>query len=139
MIQSYSEDYFPPMPVLDVALARPEETNWIGPYPALIDSGADFCIVPTALIRRLRPPLVRQATIYSHWRDARAVAMYTVDMRISEVVQPAVLKITTAEGAKAAKLHKEKPYAPLCALRVLGGINFHRLWCRRHVTCYGGQ
>jgi hypothetical protein len=46
MIQSYSEDYFPPMPVLEVELAAPEENNWIGPYRALLDSGADFSIVP---------------------------------------------------------------------------------------------
>lgn len=46
MIQSYSEDYFPPMPV----------------------------------------------------RDARTVAIYTVDIRIGEVVQPAVMVVNDTTG-----------------------------------------
>jgi hypothetical protein len=37
--------------------------------------------------------------------------------------------MTTAKVAKAAKLRKEKPYAILCALRVLGGRNFRGYGC----------
>jgi len=88
------------MPVLDVMLARPEERNWLGPYTALLDSGADFCILPAKLIRRLRPPLVRQATVYSHWRDARVAAIYTVDIRINDVVQPAVMVVSDPTGSE---------------------------------------
>lgn len=91
MIQPYSEDYFPPIPVLDVELATPEGNNWIGPYVAIVDSGADFSIVPMTYLRRIRPPLIRPATIFSHWRDARPVSIYSVDLRIGNILQPAVM------------------------------------------------
>jgi hypothetical protein len=91
MNQDYAQSHFPPMPVLDIWLAAPEESHWPGPFTALVDSGADFTIAPLALILPLRPPLVRQATLYSHWRDARETAIYTLDLRLGAVVQPAVM------------------------------------------------
>ena len=86
------------MPVLAVELAAPEENNWIGPYRALLDSGADFSIVPLSFIRRLRPPIVRNATLYSHWRDAHLVSIYSVDIRIGTLLQPAVMVAGDAQS-----------------------------------------
>jgi len=91
MNQPYSELYFPPMPVLDVALAASEENNWTDPLPAIIDTGADFCIAPSSVIRKLKPRLVRPALLSSHWRDTYSVAIYSVDIRIGASVQPAVM------------------------------------------------
>jgi len=91
MNQPYSELYFPPMPVLDVALAAPGESNWTGSLPAILDTGADFCIAPSAVLRKLKLPLVRSGVLSSHWRDTRSVAIYSVDIRIGASVQPAVM------------------------------------------------
>jgi hypothetical protein len=71
MNQDYVQSHFPPMPVLDIWFAASEESRWLGPFTALVDSGADFTIAPLDLILPLQPPLVRQATLYGHWRDAR--------------------------------------------------------------------
>ena len=81
-MQTYSEEYYPPMPVLDITLAAPQEDNWIGPYSAIVDTGADFSVVPMSYLHRIRPPLVRPATVLSHWRDRRAMSIYSVDIRI---------------------------------------------------------
>ena len=49
MIRRYSYTYFPPIPVLDISISPPEQENWNGPYEAIVDSGADFTIVPVRL------------------------------------------------------------------------------------------
>ncbi len=90
MIQPYSHAHFPPMPVLDVSLAAPESQDWAGPFSAEVDSGADFTIVPLSLLHPLNPPVVRPATLSSQWRDQRPVLVYELDLRIGDLVLPAV-------------------------------------------------
>jgi len=90
MIQPYSQAHYPPMPVLDVSLAAPESQDWTGPFSAEVDSGADFTIVPASLLRPLHPPAVRPATLSSQWRDRRPVLVYEVDLRVGDLVLPAV-------------------------------------------------
>ncbi|MBN1145639.1 MAG: retropepsin-like domain-containing protein [Anaerolineales bacterium] len=90
MIQAYSTSAFPAIPVLDVSFAFPESADWKGPYPAIVDSGADFTVVPIALLRPLDLPVVRPVTLSSLWQDKRAAYMYEVDLRIGDLVLPAV-------------------------------------------------
>ena len=90
MIQAFSRAYFPPMPVLDVSLCVPGSDDWNGPFTAVVDSGADFTIVPLALLRPLDPPVVRPATLRSQWQDKRSVYVYEVDLRIGTMSLPAI-------------------------------------------------
>lgn len=76
MIQHYSEAAFPPMPVLDVWLATPAESNWQGPYIALIDTGADFSIAPLDYLAALNTFAVENVTLVSYWREPHKVFLY---------------------------------------------------------------
>jgi hypothetical protein len=90
MIQSYARSYRPPIPVLDIALSFPDSDDWHGTYTAIIDSGADFTIVPLANLQPLNIPILRPATLSSQWPDRRAVNVYEVDLRIGSLFLPAI-------------------------------------------------
>ena len=88
--QSYSSDVFPPIPVLDIWISFPEKDEWHGPFAAIVDSGADFTIVPIHLIRLIDPPAVRPAILSSHWRDQRNTYVYEIDIRIGGGTLPII-------------------------------------------------
>lgn len=90
MIQPYSFRYFPPMPVLQVALSFPDQGQWQRPVTAIVDSGADFTIVPLSTIEPMNLPLVGDANLVSQWQDRRAVHVYQVDMQIGGIVMASV-------------------------------------------------
>jgi predicted aspartyl protease len=90
MILRYSEASFPPMPVLHVWLATPEESNWQGPYIALIDTGADFSIAPLGYLAALNTFAVENVTLVSYWREPHKVFLYEVDLRFGNLTLPAV-------------------------------------------------
>jgi hypothetical protein len=90
MIQAYSHTNFPPIPVLQVSLSAPQSDDWHGLFTAVVDSGADFTVVPLEWLRPLDPPAVRPAVLSSQWQDRRPLYVYEVDLRIGNVVLPAV-------------------------------------------------
>ncbi len=90
MIQPYLQEIFPPKPVLDVMLSTPGLDNWSGSFSAIVDSGADFTIIPLALIKPLYAPVIRPAVLSSQWRDKHTVYIYKVDIRVGEIILPAV-------------------------------------------------
>ena len=90
MIQPYSHAYYPPMPVLDVSLSCPAEDDWRGSVVAVVDTGADFTVVPLSLLNSLRAPMVRPAVLSSVWQERRPIYIYEVDLRIGQQVLPAV-------------------------------------------------
>ena len=90
MIRPYSSSISPPVPVFDVVLSAPALDDWHGPFIAIIDSGADFTIIPLIVIQALESPAIRPAVLSSQWRDRHAVYVYKVDIRVGEMVFPAV-------------------------------------------------
>ena len=90
MIQPYLQAVFPPIPVLDVVLSAPASDHWSGSFTAIVDSGADFTIIPLALIKPLDAPVMRPAVLSSQWQDKHSVYVYKVDLRIGEIILPAV-------------------------------------------------
>ena len=78
------------MPVLDLSLSTPGSNGWNGPFTAVVDSGADFTIVPLALLKPLDAPVVRPATLSSQWQDKRSVYVYEVDLRIGTMILSAI-------------------------------------------------
>jgi len=85
MIRPYLHDYYPPVPVLDFTLSVPGKDEWVGPFPAIVDSGADFSIVPASILEPLKPPIMREVTLSSQWKDKRAVYVYKVDIRVGNL------------------------------------------------------
>jgi hypothetical protein len=87
---SYLDTYTPPAPVLEIELCAPESSEWYGPYPALVDTGADFSVIPLELLRPLNPPSIRPVILSSQWKDRRQVLIYKIDLRVGEIVLPAI-------------------------------------------------
>lgn len=88
--QLFSNAYFPPMPVMDVWIATPTDQNWIGPFTAIIDTGADFTLVPLSLLLPLNPPVVRPATLSSQWQEEHSVYVYEIDLRLGDLTLPVI-------------------------------------------------
>jgi predicted aspartyl protease len=82
MKQQYSFAYFPPMPVLPIAFSFPDRDQWHGPMFAIVDTGADFTIVPISVVQLLNLPIVGDANLVSQWQDRRAVLVYQTDIQI---------------------------------------------------------
>lgn len=90
MIRKYSSSVYPPVPVLDVSLSAPMKDDWSGPYEAIVDSGADFTICPLDLFELIQPPVVKPVILSSQWKEKRSVHLYEVDLRIGDIIFPAV-------------------------------------------------
>ncbi len=88
--QLFSRAYFPPMPVIDVWIAAPTEQTWAGPFTAIIDTGADFTLVPLSWLLPLSPPVVRPAILSSQWQERHSVYVYEIDLRLGDLTLPAV-------------------------------------------------
>ncbi|HLF25381.1 MAG TPA: retropepsin-like aspartic protease [Anaerolineae bacterium] len=99
MTTPYSQDYVPPAPVLLVSLTAPAETSQVGPYPALIDTGADGTFVPTALLERLSVPIVYATNVRSHLATRlRRVSVHKVDVLFDGVRLPDVEVVSDDSG-----------------------------------------
>jgi len=88
VIQPYWNDYFPPFPVLDIEIAIPLETDWIGPFTMFVDSGADVTIIPETFLGDLKLPVERTARIRSQWHSGPTVNIYRADIRIANLIFP---------------------------------------------------
>jgi predicted aspartyl protease len=87
---AYSEQYLPVAPVLPIRLAYPDENFTIGPLTALVDTGADGCLIPQYYLDQISAPLVDQVRIRSHWGEWRLVQVYTVDIGLEDMRFPVV-------------------------------------------------
>lgn len=90
MIQAYLKTYYPPIPVLDILIAYPDSNKWQGKFLAIVDSGADFTIIPLAILRTVNSPIVRPAVLSSQWKDRRSVNIHEIDLQIGALVMLAV-------------------------------------------------
>lgn len=100
MKQTYSSRYHPPMPIIEIRLQAPGERKWHDYMLAIVDSGADFTIAPTAVIALLDPPILRYGTLSTQWQDRRATTIYDVDIQIGEIVLTAVEVAEDRQGAE---------------------------------------
>lgn len=67
MKTSYLSDYTPPIPILQIWLGYPEESLSLGPFEAIVDTGADGTILPRSVIDELDAPFVDDAWLSSQW------------------------------------------------------------------------
>ncbi len=89
MKTSYSQNYFPPAPMLLIRLAVPEEAPQIGPYPSLIDTGADGTFIPTSLLEQLNVPVVYATNVRSHLGEGlHRVSVHKVDILFNTIRLP---------------------------------------------------
>lgn len=90
MTYPYLDTYYPPAPTLEVMLGYPEESLRLGPFMAMIDTGADGTLVPQIWIDELGAPFVDDIRIRSHWGEWRNVQIFTVDLGIGPLRLPAI-------------------------------------------------
>jgi len=76
----YSQDNKPPAPVIPVGLAVLEEGRSIGPYTALVDTGADCTFVPTHLLKELGTVLIDLKNVRPHGEKAYEAEIHLVDL-----------------------------------------------------------
>lgn len=77
----YSQEYTPAAPVIRVELAVLEEGRPIGPYTALVDTGADGTFVPTHLLEELDTIPIYFTTVRSHLGEkAHQAGIHLVDL-----------------------------------------------------------
>lgn len=87
----YSRSYFPPAPILTVRLAVPEESAQLGPYQALVDTGADGTFVPTAFLEELDAPIVYSTNVRPHLGvGTHRVSVYEVDVVLDSIRLPGI-------------------------------------------------
>jgi hypothetical protein len=59
----YSQEYYPPAPILEVSFIMAAQSLRVGPVLALVDSGADGTIVPIRYLEEIRAPSTTEMTI----------------------------------------------------------------------------
>jgi len=95
---NYTENYYPPAPVIPVEIAGPEMSDWIRVDEAFVDSGADWTIVPTSLIEQIAAVGWDRAWLHSQWGEPRLVHRYEIDLRIADRTFPSLLVVEDNQG-----------------------------------------
>lgn len=87
---SYSVDYDPSMPIVDVTLVAPHSDEAIGPLSALVDSGADGTLVPVDLLEQIGAVSIATGRLAWLWNESRSVNIYIVRIEIGPCILPKV-------------------------------------------------
>jgi hypothetical protein len=95
---SYSSDYVPPAPVLEIRLALPGESFAVGPLTALLDTGADANIVPLRHIQPLGAQIEDRRYLRSPWGERRPVYTYLLDIEVAGLRLPSIEVVADETG-----------------------------------------
>jgi predicted aspartyl protease len=87
---SYDRSQVPPAPRLEVTLGAPGEALSIGPLAALVDTGADLCIIPSHYLAPLNLVADDEGYLRPSGGARRRVQIFTVDLGIGRTRLPAV-------------------------------------------------
>lgn len=99
MANKYSEQYIPAMPVLGLTLCVPENASVRLPVTALLDSGADICIVPRILLSRLDLSVGETAWIRGQWGEPIQVTRYVLDLQLdNNIMLPSIDVVSDPVG-----------------------------------------
>jgi predicted aspartyl protease len=87
---AYNTSLIPAAPGVEIRLGAPGEALRLGPFWALIDTGADICIVPRPLVAPLNLALDDERYLRPYGGGRRAVTIHTLDLGIGALRLPAV-------------------------------------------------
>ncbi len=90
MLTDYDSEKFPAAPVLEIKISPPRESVQTEAMPALVDTGADFTIIPLNWLLQVDAPAVRWAFLRGLWSEQRQVTLYLVDLYFDDIVLPAL-------------------------------------------------
>lgn len=86
----YSRTFVPPAAIIEIRLAAPGSARTIGPFPALVDTGADTSLVPKTILLALGAPSLFEAQLRGPWGEPHAVVVYLADLFIGTARLPAI-------------------------------------------------
>ncbi|MFZ4663409.1 MAG: retroviral-like aspartic protease family protein [Caldilineaceae bacterium] len=98
MKHPYLQTYYPPIPCLQIMLGYPAESLKLGPFDAIVDTGADGTMVPQALLDEIDAPFVDEGRIRSHWGEWRNIQFFTVDIGVDGLRFPAIEVVGDEQG-----------------------------------------
>jgi predicted aspartyl protease len=90
MPSEYSRLKIPPAPILEIKLSPPREGMQTDSLVALIDTGADFTLVPLDWLLQIDAPEVRYAYLRGLWSEQRQATLYLVDLHFDSTVLPGI-------------------------------------------------
>lgn len=94
----YDTSYLPPAPTIEIRLGSPEAPLQVGPLSALVDTGADLCIVPTRHIKPLNMQVDNRKFLKTPWGEHRLVDVYLLDLGIGEMRLPLIEIVADDQG-----------------------------------------
>lgn len=83
-----------------IELAGPDANNWRTVADAIVDTGADWTIVPENILIQIDGYELDHARLRSQWGEYRLVYRYEVDIRIGTRVFPNVLVVSDEIGTE---------------------------------------
>lgn len=86
----YSQEYIPPMPIVEVGISDSAATEPDVVIPMLVDSGSDGTIIPSSIIRQTNAMRVDSAYIRGVLGHRQKVDLYMVRLYIDTFQIPAV-------------------------------------------------
>jgi predicted aspartyl protease len=89
----FDRQYNPPTPILPVIFSAAAEELRIGPLTAIVDTGADVTLVPTAYLRRIAAPVIAEAYARGVWGERRLVPVYLVDITMGSNMLPGIYAV----------------------------------------------
>lgn len=89
--QAFDGSTSPPLPLLSLQIAGPDEQDWLEIVHALVDTGADATVIPDAMEWD-------QARLRSQWGEYRFIYRYEVDLRIENRTFASILVVADDVG-----------------------------------------
>jgi len=93
----YNADYSPAVPILQVVFGYGSEHPWLGPFKAIVDTGADATILPESIARQLRAVPLNPGQLETQWGDVHPVTLYLLDIQVDNLQLPGVVTAGDAE------------------------------------------
>lgn len=78
----YDFSKIPAAPNLEIQVSAPETFSFSEPLRALVDTGADFSVVPLQYLLSVDAPETRSAFARGLWGKRQPVTLYLVDIRL---------------------------------------------------------
>jgi len=98
MKQKYNTAYLPTLPTLDIRLSQSDNTPWVGPLRAIVDTGSDGTLVPVAALAVFRPVESDKIWLRSQWGERRLALVYVLDVNIDLIRLPAIRVVSDDRG-----------------------------------------
>jgi hypothetical protein len=100
MSAPYDSFYTPPMPVLRLHLSAPGEPPSDAPLSAIVDTGADATLVPSAYLEQVEAVASGDAVLRGVLGEAREIHLYEVDLHLDTLLLPGVLVVGDDYGSE---------------------------------------